>query len=141
MKTQKFTSYEFNNSFKPYRLVYFSSERPEQNNGAEFADKKVEAKSETLTDKKTELKDNLQKAEQRVAELQKKVSESSTDKAFQDFLASKNIDANKQLQDAMQKIGEAKASLERTENSENNAKTLEAVQNILAPVENAVASK
>ncbi len=141
MKTQKFTSFESNYSFQPCRLVYFSGEKPEPKSGAEYADKKVETKNETLTDKQTELKDNLQKAEQKVAELQKKVNDNSADKAFQDLLASKNIDANKQLQEATQKIGEVKASLEKAESEKNNSKTLEEIQKVLAPIENAVASK
>ena len=133
MKTQKFKSYRFDNTFKPCHLAYFSSESPDQKSGAESADKEVDTKAETLTNKQDELKNNLQKAEERVAELKRKMDEHSGDKGFQDLLASRNIDAGKQLEDAALKIGEAKekAGLEKTESEKNNAKILEAIQKVL----------
>lgn len=118
-------------SFKPYRLVYENGpEEPPGKEGETGAPKTPEQKCQ-------ELKDGVQKIEQRVSDLAKKMDERSKDADFQEYFKNSKIDFKAKLQEITAKIAEIKANLDKSDADKHSA-ILKDIQEVLGPLEQIV---
>jgi hypothetical protein len=91
----------------------------------------AEKAAETPADKQKALKDGLQAAGKKEADLQAKI-DNNPDKDFKDFLENKNPNMGAELQEITAAIAQIKAGPDVPNEKEKNAATLAEVEKVLA---------